>query len=163
MKVAVVKERRAHAHRVAASPDSVKRMRGMRLEIAIESGAGDGAGVSDASFAEAGAAIAADAAAALVDADIVLKVQRPLLGDAADELHRLKRGAALIGLLQPYTNAAGIQALAARKNLSVVAVLIQKREGLLHCLRREVFERGRLHSANSPETSPLIASSADEG
>jgi H+-translocating NAD(P) transhydrogenase subunit alpha len=112
MKVAVVKERRAHERRVAASPDTVKRMVGMGLAVAVESGAGDGAGVADAGFAEAGAAIVADAAAALDGADIVLKVQRPLCDDAVDELHRLKRGAALIGLLQPLQNPADVEAYA---------------------------------------------------
>jgi NAD(P) transhydrogenase subunit alpha len=112
MKVAVVKERRAHERRVAASPESVKRMVGMGLEVAVESGAGDEAGVGDAGFAEAGGAIVADAAAALGGADIVLKVQRPLRGDAVDELHHLKRGAALIGLLQPLENPAEVEAYA---------------------------------------------------
>ena len=80
MKVAVVKERRAFEHRVAASPDTVKRMIGMGLEVVVENGAGQGAWFSDAAFAEAGASIAADQATALGDADIVLKVQRPLIG-----------------------------------------------------------------------------------
>jgi NAD(P) transhydrogenase subunit alpha len=112
MKVAVVKERRALERRVAASPDSVKRMVGMGLEVAVEAGAGDGAGVADASFAEAGGVIVANAAVALGGADIVLKVQRPLIGDAVDELHHLKRGAALIGLLQPLEHAGEAEAYA---------------------------------------------------
>jgi NAD(P) transhydrogenase subunit alpha len=112
MKVAVVKERRTHERRVAASPDSVKRMVAMTLEVAVESGAGDGAGVTDESFAEAGAEIVPDAAVALGGADILLKVQRPLRGDAIDELHHLKSGAALIGLLQPLDNPADIEAYA---------------------------------------------------
>lgn len=103
MKLAVVKERRAHERRVAASPDTVRRMAGMRLEIVIESRAGEDAGFTDDAFAAAGATIAVDAAAALADCDILLKVQRPLLGGEgeADELHPLKRGAVLVGLLQP--------------------------------------------------------------
>jgi NAD(P) transhydrogenase subunit alpha len=115
MKVAVVKERRAFEHRVAASPDTVKRMIGMGLEVVVESGAGDGAWFRDAAFAEAGASIAADEATALGDADIVLKVQRPLIGGegAIDELALLKRGAALIGLLQPAQNPAEAEAYAA--------------------------------------------------
>src|SRR5690348_4293646 len=102
MRVAVVKERRAFERRVSASPDTVKRMIGMGLEVVVEVGAGEGAWFSDAAFAEAGAAIAADAATALGDADIVLKVQRPLVAgegaDGRDELTMLKRGAVLIGL-----------------------------------------------------------------
>ncbi len=114
MKVAVVKERRAFEHRVAASPDTVKRMIGMGLEVVVESGAGEGAWFSDAAFAEAGASIAADEATALADADIVLKVQRPLFGGEGgiDELAFLKRGAVLIGLLQPAQNPTDAEAYA---------------------------------------------------
>jgi H+-translocating NAD(P) transhydrogenase subunit alpha len=114
MKVAVVKERRAFEHRVAASPDTVKRMIGMGLQVVVESGAGEGAWYRDAAFAEAGASIAADEATALGDADIVLKVQRPLIGGEGgiDELALFKRGAVLIGLLQPAQNPADAEAYA---------------------------------------------------
>src|SRR5271163_2464501 len=114
MKVAVVKERRAHERRVAASPDTVKRMIAMGLEVIAEGGAGEGAGFTDAAFAAAGATISADPASALGDADIVLKVQRPQTsGDGAiDELRCLKRDAVLIGLLQPLQNPVEIEAYA---------------------------------------------------
>jgi NAD(P) transhydrogenase subunit alpha len=114
MKVAVVKERRAFEHRVAASPDTVKRTIGMGLQVVVESGAGEGAWFRDAAFAEAGASIAADEATALGDADIVLKVQRPLIGGEGgiDELTLFKRGAVLIGLLQPARNPAEAEAYA---------------------------------------------------
>jgi NAD(P) transhydrogenase subunit alpha len=114
MKVAIVKERRAFERRVAASPDTIKRMVGMGLEVVAESGAGEGAQFTDAAFAAAGASIAADAAAMLSDADIVLKVQRPLIGQEAerDELQYLKRGTVLIGLLQPLRHPADISAYA---------------------------------------------------
>ena len=114
MKVAVVKERRAFEHRVAASPDTIKRMIGMGLQVVVESGAGEGAWFSDPAFAEAGASIAADEATALDDADIVLKVQRPLIGGegGVDELALFKRGAVLIGLLQPAQNPADAEAYA---------------------------------------------------
>jgi H+-translocating NAD(P) transhydrogenase subunit alpha len=111
MKIAIVKERRPHERRVAASPDSVKQMVGMGLEPVVESGAGAGSCFTDDAYRAAGATIAGDAAAALAEADIILKVQRPLIGGPAvgaasgvgaiDELGLLKRGAALIGLLQP--------------------------------------------------------------
>ncbi|HXC89753.1 MAG TPA: Re/Si-specific NAD(P)(+) transhydrogenase subunit alpha [Stellaceae bacterium] len=106
MKVAVVKERRAHERRVAASPDTVRRMTAMGLTVSAESGAGEAAGFTDAAFAAAGAAIMPTAEAALADADIVLKVQRPLAGEngAVDELRGIPRGAVLVGLLQPLQN-----------------------------------------------------------
>ncbi|MGH7060265.1 MAG: Re/Si-specific NAD(P)(+) transhydrogenase subunit alpha [Stellaceae bacterium] len=114
MKVAVVKERRAFERRVAASPDTVKRMVAMGLEVVAETGAGTGASFTDAAFAAAGATIAADAAAALGGADIVLKVQRPLIGeDGIDELQHIRRGAILIGLLQPLEHSADLEAYAA--------------------------------------------------
>jgi H+-translocating NAD(P) transhydrogenase subunit alpha len=114
MKVAIVKERRAFERRVAASPDTIKRMVGMGLEVVAETGAGAGAQFTDAAFATAGASIAADPATALGDADIVLKVQRPLTGEEAehDELKYLKRGTVLIGLLQPLRYPAEIRAYA---------------------------------------------------
>jgi NAD(P) transhydrogenase subunit alpha len=103
MKIAIIKERRAHERRVAASPDTVKHMAGMGLEPLVESGAGAAAYFPDDAYSAAGAVIVADAAAALADADIVLKVQRPLQGgaDGPDEVGLMKRGSVLIGLLQP--------------------------------------------------------------
>jgi len=116
MKVAIPKERHPDETRVASSPDNVKRLIGLGLEVVIETGAGDGAAIPDAAFEAAGAGIADDAAAALADADIVLKVRRPLIvaidGGEIDELAMIKRGAALIGLLDPYAEAPANQAYA---------------------------------------------------
>jgi NAD(P) transhydrogenase subunit alpha len=114
MKISVAKERRADERRVAASPDTVKRLVGMGQEIVVESGAGAGCSFGDAAYEAAGARIAADAAAALGAGDIVLKVQRPLrAGEGAlDELALLKRGAVLIGLLQPLQRRDDVEAYA---------------------------------------------------
>ena len=78
MKMAILKERRTNERRVAASSDTVKKYKGLGLEVVVETGAGEGAALPDQAFAEAGATIAPDATAALEGADIVLKVQRPL-------------------------------------------------------------------------------------
>jgi NAD(P) transhydrogenase subunit alpha len=129
MKVAIVKERRAHERRVAASPDTVRRMIGMGLEVAAETGAGDAANFSDAAFAAAGAAVAADAETALTEADIVLKVQRPLIGDEGggiDELQQIKRGAVLIGLLQPARYPGDIEAYARAGILAFAMELVPR-------------------------------------
>ncbi|HVC55040.1 MAG TPA: Re/Si-specific NAD(P)(+) transhydrogenase subunit alpha [Stellaceae bacterium] len=115
MKIAIIKERRAHERRVAATPDTVKHMVAMGLAPVVETGAGAATFFADDAYAAAGATIAGDAAAALADADIVLKVQRPLTGgaDAIDELRLLKRGAALIGLLAPLHDPDAVEAYAA--------------------------------------------------
>ena len=114
MKIAIVKERRAHERRVAASPDTVKQLKGLGLDVAVEAGAGSGAFFVDGAYEAAGATIFGDAAAALDGADIVLKVQRPLLGNGAgvDELGLMKKGAVLIGLLAPLEHADDVAAYA---------------------------------------------------
>lgn len=116
MKVAIPKERRALEARVAASPETVKKLIGLGLSVTVESGAGAGASILDDAFAAAGATIAPDEAAALGDADIVLKVQRPMLAGegGVDELALMKPGAALIALLAPYAAKAEAVAYAGR-------------------------------------------------
>jgi H+-translocating NAD(P) transhydrogenase subunit alpha len=105
MKIAIPKERRAHERRVAASPDTVKKFKAHGLDVVVEAGAGAGASIPDQAYADAGATIAPDEAAALGDADIVLKVQRPLTEaeGGPDEIRLLKPGAVLVGILSPYT------------------------------------------------------------
>jgi NAD(P) transhydrogenase subunit alpha len=71
MKLAVLKERRPGEARVAATPETVKKLKGLGLEIAVERGAGEGAKIADADYEAAGAAIAADGPSALSYADIV--------------------------------------------------------------------------------------------
>jgi proton-translocating NAD(P)+ transhydrogenase subunit alpha len=115
MKIGVVTERRPGENRVAASPDSVKKLKALGFEIAIERGAGAGARVPDERFAEAGAAIVAGANEVLGQADVVMRVRRPLLADeGADEVAPMKPGALLIGLLEPFARAEAIAAYAAR-------------------------------------------------
>ena len=101
MKVAVLKERRAGETRVAATPETVKKLIGMGCALTVEAGAGMASGLTDAAYAEAGASIAADPAAALAGAQIVLKVRAPLAAGegAVDELALIPRGALLIATL----------------------------------------------------------------
>jgi NAD(P) transhydrogenase subunit alpha len=112
MKVAIPKERRPHELRAAASPDTVKRLVGMGLDVVVETGAGTGAAYPDELYGAAGAAIAPDARAAVEGADIVLKVQRPILDGEASELQGLKRGAVLIGILQALQHKDEVEAYA---------------------------------------------------
>ena len=128
MKVGIIRERRAHERRVAASPDTVKHMAGLGLKVLVENGAGGGAYFTDEAYRSAGSEIVPDAAAALADADIVLKVQRPLRGGAEgpDEVALMKRGAALIGLLQPLRHPEDTQAYA-RAGLAAFAMELMPR------------------------------------
>jgi NAD(P) transhydrogenase subunit alpha len=110
MKLAVLKERRAGETRVAASAETVKKLKGLGLDVAVETGAGKGANISDSDYAAAGASIAPDAASLLKDADIVLKVRGP----EADEIAAMKKGAVYASLLAPYTEKDPIAKLAAQ-------------------------------------------------
>ena len=97
MKLAVLRERAEAERRVAATPDSVKKLTALGMAVTVEAGAGRGASLADEAYAAAGATIAPDAAAALDDAVIVLAVQRP----EADDLALISPGAVLVGLLDP--------------------------------------------------------------
>jgi NAD(P) transhydrogenase subunit alpha len=116
MKLAVPMERRANEARVAATPDTVKRLKGLGLDIVVETGAGTGTSIPDQAFVDAGATIAPDEAAALADADIVFKVGRPLTAEEGgpDELAMMKSGALVAALFDPYRNRPLVEACAQR-------------------------------------------------
>ncbi len=100
MKLAVLKERRPHETRVAASPETVSKFAGLGLDVVVESGAGEAASFSDDTYKKAGATIARDARAAAGGAEIVIKIQRPMIaGEGTDELVVLSRGQALVCLM----------------------------------------------------------------
>ncbi|WP_158924337.1 Re/Si-specific NAD(P)(+) transhydrogenase subunit alpha [Acidisphaera sp. S103] len=92
MRLAVLKERRAAETRVAATPDTIKKLVGLGLTVAVETGAGATASISDAEFAAAGAEIADGPAAVLTDAGIVFAVQTP----GPEERALIPRGALLV-------------------------------------------------------------------
>ena len=101
MIIGIPRETRVGETRVAATPETVKKLAASgKHDIVVESGAGVASSIPDADYQGAGARIV-DASAAL-GADIVLKVRGP----SADELPRLKRGALLIGLLDPFDTTA---------------------------------------------------------
>ena len=108
MRLAVPKETRDGETRVAATPESVKKFKGLGLDVVVQAGAGSGAKIADADYTAAGASIAPDAASTFKDADIVLKVRGPEPGEIA----QLKNGAVLVALLSPSTEQAAIQSLA---------------------------------------------------
>lgn len=106
MKIAVPSE--TDDTRVAATPDVVKRYTGLGATVVVASGAGADARITDDAFKEAGAEIAASSTEAVADADIVLTVVRP----APDVLAAMKKGAMVIGALDPFGDRDGLQAMA---------------------------------------------------
>jgi len=116
MIVAIPKERRPGETRVAASPDTVKKLIDLGLDVVVEKGAGQAAAMTDDAYKAAGATIAKDTKSALEKADIVLKVQRPTgSDDKTDEVALLKEGAVLLCILNAYNDRPLLDQLAARK------------------------------------------------
>ena len=109
MKIAIPAETEADEPRVAATPDTVKRMAALGAEVVVEKGAGLRAGIPDSDFRAAGAKVADGAA--VKGAALVLKVRRP--GKA--ELRDYEPNALVIGMLDPYGNEAALAELAAAK------------------------------------------------
>jgi NAD(P) transhydrogenase subunit alpha len=108
--IAVTKETRAGETRVAATPETVKKLMGLGYNVTVETGAGLSASILDADYAAAGATIAPSGPASLSAADIVLKVRGP--SDA--EIAALKSGAIVVALMNAYNDRPMIEALAAK-------------------------------------------------
>jgi NAD(P) transhydrogenase subunit alpha len=109
MKIGIPAEADSGETRVAATPDTVKRLIAMGAEVAVEKGAGGKAGLLDKDYEAAGAKIvsAKDAAGA----EIVLKVRRP----SKAELANYKAGATVIAIMDPYGNEAALAEMAGAK------------------------------------------------
>jgi len=108
MRLAVLKERRASETRVAATPETVKRLVGLGLTVAIETGAGASAAIPDADFAAAGAEITPDPPATLAGAGIIFAVQTPL----PDILAQIPRGALLVCIVNAFAEPGIVTTLA---------------------------------------------------
>jgi NAD(P) transhydrogenase subunit alpha len=111
MRLAVLKERRAGEARVAATPDTVKKLIALGLTVAIEAGAGVGAAILDADYSAAGAEITPDAAAALSGAGILFAVQAP----DAEIRGLIAPGTLLVCTMNTFADPELVPALAAAK------------------------------------------------
>jgi NAD(P) transhydrogenase subunit alpha len=123
MKLAIPAERRPNETRVAASPESVKKLTALGIDVVVESGAGAPASFTDAAYQQAGAQIAPDAASAYGQADLVFKVQRPMgPGEGSlNEVALLKPGTVLVCSLGALFNRDLVDALA-RGNVTAFAM-----------------------------------------
>jgi NAD(P) transhydrogenase subunit alpha len=106
MRVGVPNQAPAGETRVALTPDVVRRLASRKLDVVVESGAGERSHLADADFEEAGARAGSGDDA--WGADVVAVVRAP----SADEIARLRRGAVLIGFLDPLGDAGTARALA---------------------------------------------------
>jgi len=105
MRVGIPRETAEGERRVALVPETVGKLAAAGFELVVEAGAGAAASFPDAAYAEAGATIGDP-----WSADAVAKVRKP----SAGEVEKLRSGQLLLGLLEPLSDAAGVEALAAR-------------------------------------------------
>lgn len=122
MKLIVLKEADATETRVAASPETVKKLVGLGLSVAVEAAAGAKSNMSDKEYADAGATIIRTSATALKTADIILAVKAP----PATKLKGVPRGAVLIAMLNPYANQALIKNYASAGIVSLAMELMPR-------------------------------------
>ncbi|HEY0713403.1 MAG TPA: Re/Si-specific NAD(P)(+) transhydrogenase subunit alpha [Polyangia bacterium] len=111
LRIWVPKETAAGETRVAATPDTVKRLVAEGFAVSVQAGAGEAANFSDQRYRDAGAII--EAATAWRAADLILKVAplglNPALG--GDEAGAVKTGAVVIGFCSPHKNLAMVRRL----------------------------------------------------
>jgi H+-translocating NAD(P) transhydrogenase subunit alpha len=117
MQVAIPREIHLGERRVAATPDTVRRLIKMGFQVSIEAGAGAACAISDAQFEQAGAGIVSSRLELWQNADVVLKVRPPELDREHNrhEADSLREGATLVSFIWPATNEALISQLAKRK------------------------------------------------
>jgi NAD(P) transhydrogenase subunit alpha len=108
MLIAIPAENDPAEGRVAATPETVKKLVGLGAEVRVQTGAGLKSGIPDQDYAAAGAAIAPATAATVLDADIVLRVRRPSAADIAGA----KQGAAIVAIMDPYGHIDALRSLA---------------------------------------------------
>ena len=106
MIIGAVKETSTGEKRVAATPQSVKKMIGLGYEVSVECGCGVNANFSDAMYEHAGANVV-DRESAWSNSDVLLKVAPP----SESEIGSLKSGASLVSFLWPSRNAELLQQL----------------------------------------------------
>ena len=124
MKIAIPKERQSGEQRVAASPETVKKLIDLGFDVTVEKGAGLGSAISDDAFKAAGAKIATAAKTALKDADMVLTING-LDPDGKGALG-LKKGAILIGGLSALTDKKRVDAYAKAEITSFAMELLPR-------------------------------------
>ena len=111
MKIGVPKETAPGEKRVATVPEVVEKLIKLGFSVAVESGAGDLANISDDVYRAAGAEIVTDAASLWSSSDIVFKVRGP----SSEEVGLLREGGTLVSFIWPAQNPELLQQLAARK------------------------------------------------
>src|ERR1041385_6649149 len=123
MKISVPIETAPREQRVAVAPDSVARLiKQLKLEVAVQRGAGLRAGFRDDAYVAAGATLADDFSSTVAGAAVVAKVQPP----SPEEIAQLPAGVTLVSLLRPGYAKDTVAALADRKVTALALELVPR-------------------------------------
>ncbi len=121
MKITIVKEKLSAEKRVAASPETVKKLAALGADVFVVTGAGLGAAMTDDMYRAAGAQVVSEDEA-YNNADVFLRVRHP----AADEIAKMKKGALMIGILSPYQEKDLLKAYAAQGITAMAMELVPR-------------------------------------
>jgi NAD(P) transhydrogenase subunit alpha len=121
MKIAIAKDKLVAEKRVAASPETVKKMIALGADVFVAAGAGTASSMTDDMYRAAGAKVVAEDEA-YKDADVVLRVRHPALED----IKKMKKGALLIGILSPYQEKELLKAYAAQGIAAMAMELVPR-------------------------------------
>ena len=162
MQLVIPRETQPGENRVSATPETVKMLVRLGAEVVIESGAGTGAGISDADYEAAGASIGSDRSALLGSADMVLRLRKPEI----DEISQLKAGCIHVSYLDPFNERELIKAFASQNVTAVSMEMIprstrsQKMDALSSQANLAGYMAVMLAANNMPSIMPMMMTPA---
>ena len=162
MQLVIPRETQPGENRVAATPETVKKLVRLGADVVVESGAGAGAGISDADYEAAGAGIGSDRSALLSSADMVLRLRKPEM----DEISQLKAGCIHVSYLDPFNERDLIKAFASQNVTAVSMEMIprstrsQKMDALSSQANLAGYMAVMLAANNMPSIMPMMMTPA---
>lgn len=168
LKVFVPKERRPGETRVAATPETIKKLVKEKIEVIVESGAGEAASFVDAAYEAVGAKLTKDLANAWSTADIVLKISEPAQNDdlGKHEADAMKPGAVVAGLMSSHRNLDMVKRLVQHKVTAFAMELVPRitRAQSIDVLSSQAniagYKAVLLAAVNLPKYFPLLMTAA---
>ena len=162
MQLVIPRETQPGENRVSATPETVKKLVRLGADVVVESGAGAGAGISDADYEAAGASIGSDRSTLLGSADMVLRLRKPEM----DEISQLKAGCIHVSYLDPFNEKDLIKAFASQNVTAVSMEMIprstrsQKMDALSSQANLAGYMAVMLAANNMPSIMPMMMTPA---
>jgi NAD(P) transhydrogenase subunit alpha len=162
MQITVLKETESDESRVALVPESVKKLVSMKAKVAVESGAGNESGASDADYEAAGASVSKDRAALAKAAEVLLAINRP----SPEVVAQLKRDAVVVSFLRPLDEPLALKPMIERRITAFAMELIprstraQAMDALSSMATIVGYKAVLLAAEHSPRMFPMLTTAA---